>query len=191
MLENKYKTSLSKTLSYILRHHPEDFALNMEIDGTIKIEYLLKALREDNRFENISFEDLKKLTDNDNKNRFTIIEKNKDKRIKANYGHSIEWINLDYEKIEPPRFLYHGTTEKYYNKILEEGIKKMGRKYVHLSKSQKQADQVGKRRARNPIILKIFAKNMYKAGYTFFKTNSDIILTEYVDSKYIEKYDYS
>ena len=187
MIENKYKTSLSKTLSYILRHHPEDFDLEMEINGTVAINNLLEALRDDDRFANIEFEDIQQLAENDNKNRFTIIEYKNNKRIKANYGHSIEWINLDYTKIKPPQFLYHGTTEKYYKNILKEGIKKMGRKYVHLSKTKQQARQVGKRRTKNPIVLKIYAEKMYQDGYSFFKTNSDILLTEYVDSKYIEK----
>ena len=61
MIEDKYKTSLSKTLSYILRHHPEDFNLEMEIDGTISVNNLIKALQEDDRFANIKFEDIKEL----------------------------------------------------------------------------------------------------------------------------------
>ncbi len=190
MIKDKYKTSLSKTLSYILRHHPEDFDLEMEIDGTISVNNLIKALQEDDRFENIKFEDIEKLADNDEKNRFTIIDiENEEKRIKANYGHSIEQININYEKIIPSHYLYHGTTYEYYKKIKKDGIKKMGRNYVHLSKTINQARKVGKRRSDQPVILEIDALKMHQDGHSFFKTNSDIILTEYVDTKYIEVLD--
>lgn len=186
MLAKEYEKSLSKTLSYILRHHPEDFDLKMEINGTVKIGKLLNALREDNRFKKIEYEDLKRLVDKDKKNRFTIIKlDNEPRRIKANYGHSIDNIDLNYENVRPPKCLYHGTTKKFYKNILKQGLKKMNRKYVHLSKTEKQAFKVGKRRAKNPIILKINALEMYKDGYNFFKTNSDIILTEYVNNQYI------
>lgn len=186
MLAKEYEKALSKTLSYILRHHPEDFDLKMEIDGTVKIDKLLHTLREDDRFKNLEYKDLKDLVKKDKKNRFTIIKSdNENLRIKANYGHSIDNIDLNYENIKPPKYLYHGTTKKFYENILKQGLKKMNRKYVHLSKSKKQAYEVGKRREKNPIILKIEALKMYNDGYNFFKTESNIILTEYVDEQYI------
>lgn len=190
MILSEHKKSLSKTLSYILRHHPEDFDLEMEIDGTIKVETLIEALKEDDRFKNINYEDLENLIENDSKNRFTIIKnKNDEKKIKANYGHSIDWINIDYETIIPPEFLFHGTTQGNYKKILNQGIKKMDRNYVHLSKTIKQAVKVGQRRTKSPIILQISAKKMYDDGYNFFKTNSDIILTNHVHKRYINLLD--
>ena len=186
MLAEEYEKSLSKTLSYILRHHPEDFDLKMEIDGTVKIDEILNALQKDNRFNKLEYKDLKRLVKKDPKNRFTILKTDSEtKLIKANYGHSIDDIDLEYENIRPPEYLYHGTTKKYYKKILKQGLKKMNRKYVHLSKSKKQAYKVGKRRTQNPLILKIEALEMYNDGYNFFKTNSDIILTEFVDKQYI------
>ena len=65
----------------------------------------------------------------------------------------------------------------------------MGRNYVHLSKTISQARKVGKRRSDQPVILEIDALKMHQDGHSFFKTNSDIILTEYVDTKYIEVLD--
>jgi len=186
MLAKEDEKSLSKTLSYILRHHPEDFNLKMEIDGTVKVKKLLNALRKDDRFKKIEYKDLKKLVKNDEKNRFTILKpENEIRWIKANYGHSIKDIELNYKNICPPKNLYHGTIKKYYKNIIKQGLKKMNRKYVHLSKTKKQAYEVGKRRANNPIILKIDALKMFEDGYNFFETDSNIILTEHVDKRYI------
>ncbi|MFO7815396.1 MAG: RNA 2'-phosphotransferase [Halanaerobiales bacterium] len=185
MLPKEHQKALSKTLSYILRHHPEDFNLKMEIDGSLKASELLCALREDNRFKDLEPKDLKKLVKNDPKNRFSIIKADEVEMIKANYGHSIDRINLNYDNVKPSKYLYHGTAKKFCENILKQGLKKMSRKYVHLSKTKNQAYKVAKRKTNNPIILKINALEMYKDGYNFFKTDSDIILTEYVDNRYL------
>ncbi|MCF8001868.1 MAG: RNA 2'-phosphotransferase, partial [Halanaerobiales bacterium] len=160
--------------------------LKMEIDGSVKINELMNALRKDDRFNKLKYEDIKRLVKRDQKNRFTILKTDSEtKLIKANYGHSIDDIDLEYENIRPTEYLYHGTIKKYYKNILKQGLKKMNRKYVHLSKNKKQAYKVGKRRTQNPLILKIEALKMYNDGHNFFKTNSDIILTEFVDKQYI------
>jgi putative RNA 2'-phosphotransferase len=39
------KTKVSKTVSYILRHHPEDFDLKLAADASVEINELLEALR--------------------------------------------------------------------------------------------------------------------------------------------------
>ncbi|MGM0411615.1 MAG: RNA 2'-phosphotransferase [Bacillota bacterium] len=80
---------------------------------------------------------------NDSKGRFSFL--NNKERIRANYGHSIEGINPDYKTIKPHKFLYHGTTPKVKNDILKEGLKPMGRNYVHLSVGIKEAKKVAKR----------------------------------------------
>lgn len=187
LISKRDKKALSKTLSYILRHHPEDFNLKMEIDGTVMIDKLVKALREDKRFEDIKINDIEELVKKDPKSRFSLIKKNEAiKLIRANYGHSIAWVNIDYNSVIPPKHLYHGTNEKNSKKILEDGIKKMNRNYVHLSKTKKQAVKVGKRRTSQPVILKVNAQQMYEDGHKFFKTDSDILLTKYVDKNYID-----
>lgn len=37
------KTKLSKTVSYILRHHPEDFDLKLAADASVKKDKILAA----------------------------------------------------------------------------------------------------------------------------------------------------
>src|SRR6056297_801394 len=100
------KTKLSKTVSYILRHHPESFNLKLTADASVKTDELLAALEK--KFKDITKADLVQLVKNDPKGRFSFLD-NKD-RIRANYGHSIEGVNPDYEAHKPPEFLYHGTT---------------------------------------------------------------------------------
>lgn len=175
------KTKLSKTISYILRHNPQSFNLKLDVDGSVKTDELLSALK--NKFQGITKDDLIKLVKNDSKGRFSFL--NNRKRIRANYGHSIEGINPDYKAIKPPEFLYHGTTPKVKDKITKNGLKPMGRNYVHLSVGIKEAKKVAYRRTDHPVIIKIKALEAYKDEQNFYKTAENIYLTNKVSPKYL------
>ena len=125
------KTKLSKTVSYILRHHPEDFDLKINPDASVETDQLLQALK--GKFKDLTKADLIQLVKNDPKGRFSFLDNRK--RIRANYGHSIEGVSPDYQAVKPPEILYHGTTPEVKDKILTVGLKPMGRNYVHLSLS--------------------------------------------------------
>lgn len=64
------------------------------------------------------------------KKRFTIC-KYTDK-IKANQGHSIK-VSLNLKCANPPDILYHGTTIKFTDSIIKQGLLKMNCHHVHLS----------------------------------------------------------
>ncbi|MBS1252425.1 MAG: RNA 2'-phosphotransferase [Anaerolineales bacterium] len=51
--------------------------------------------------------------------------------------------------------------------ILDEGLKSMGRQYVHLSSTAGEARKVGERRGPKPAILRIRAREAWEAGLTF------------------------
>jgi putative RNA 2'-phosphotransferase len=175
------KTKLSKTVSYILRHHPEDFGLKLEADASVETAELLPALKD--KFKNITKNDLIQLVNNDSKGRFSFL--NDKKRIRANYGHSIEGVNPDYEAIKPPKLLYHGTRPEVKDKIFNAGLKPMGRNYVHLSLGVKEAEKVARRRTRQPLIIKIEALKAFREGQKFYKTAEDIYLTDQLSAAYL------
>lgn len=175
------KTKLSKTVSYILRHHPESFDLKLAADASVKTDKLLAALQK--KFNDISKADLVELVENDAKGRFSFLDDNE--RIRANYGHSIERVNPDYEAVKPPEYLYHGTTPEVKNKILTSGIKPMGRNYVHLSAGVKEAEKVARRRTNQPVIFKIETLRAFHEGQNFYKTAEDIYLTDQISADYL------
>jgi putative RNA 2'-phosphotransferase len=175
------KTKLSKTVSYILRHHPEDFGLILEADASVETAELLQALKD--KFKNITKNDLIQLVKNDPKGRFSFLEDRK--RIRANYGHSIEGVNPDYQAVKPPEILYHGTRPEVKEKILTAGLKPMGRNYVHLSVGIKEAEKVALRRTKQPVIFKIEALKAFREGQNFYKTAEDIFLTDQLSTDYL------
>ncbi len=172
---------LSKTVAYALRHDPWLYELELDEEGWTSIESLLSALREGKReWENVTEEDLHKIIKDESKKRYEI----KDDKIRALYGHSLE-KRIKKEPGEPPEFLFHGTSEKAYEKIKEIGLRPMSRQYVHLSIDTDMAQKVGKRKNKNPVILKVLAGKAYKDKINFYKGNEHVWLSDYVPPKYI------
>ena len=172
---------LSKFLSLILRHKPEVVGINLDQDGWCSVDELIEAMQKKGKEINRAV--LDEIVAIDHKQRYSIDDTGK--KIRANQGHSIN-VNLDLKSLVPPEVLYHGTVEKYLDDILEKGLVKGQRQYVHLSKDLETARKVGSRRGQ-PIILKIDSQNMYKDGYKFYLSENKVWLCEFVPNQYISK----
>lgn len=170
---------ISKFLSYHLRHHPEKLGLTLESGGWVNVEELLKASHQNN-FP-FSLTELTEVVNNNEKKRFTFDETGT--KIKANQGHSIE-INLQLNPMIPPDLLYHGTHPQVVNTILKEGLQKMSRHHVHLSVDILTAKKVGQRRGK-PVILEINAKKMSEDGFTFYCSDNNVWLVDYIPPQYL------
>ncbi len=180
---NKTEISISKTLSYILRHHPEKFDIQLDTEGYANIQDILTILNKKYKNIDITREYIEHINEVSDKRRFEI----KENKIRAIYGHSIEAKIEVFEVLNPPNILFHGTSEKAYLSIKKEGIKKESRQYVHLSGDIDTAINVGKRRTRNPIILSIDVENAKIAGIKFYKSG-EIYLTNYIPPEFIAIY---
>ena len=170
---------LSKFISLILRHKPEEIGITLDDFGWANVEDLINGINESGR--KIDMSSLEEIVRTDNKQRYSF---NEDKtKIRANQGHSIP-VKVDLKELEPPNTLYHGTATKSLEGIKQLGIKSMSRLYVHLSKDFETAKQVGSRHGEC-VILVINAKRMYEDGFKFYLSENGVWLTEYVDPKYI------
>jgi putative RNA 2'-phosphotransferase len=171
---------ISKLLSLVLRHQPEHIGLALNENGWANVTELIKKIN--TAGNTIDFALLQKVVDENDKKRFTF---NEDKTmIRASQGHSIE-VELDLKEVTPPDFLYHGTVAKNLTAIRSEGLKKMSRQHVHLSKDKETAIKVGSRRGA-PIILTIQAGAMHTAGYTFYLSANEVWLTAEVPAIYLQ-----
>jgi putative RNA 2'-phosphotransferase len=119
-----YKT-VSKWMSYVLRHHPEEAHLLMDNEGFVLVDYLLVAMLE--AFPN-SVETKERAREivyhvvvTNDKGRF---EYSLDRMmIRACQGHSVK-LNMTLTPFVPSNTLYHGTAEKNLNTIALAGILK-------------------------------------------------------------------
>jgi len=110
----------------------------------------------------------------------------RDGLIRARYGHSFDILPAS-ERSEPPEFLYHGTPRRAIPVIMEDGLKSMRRKFVHLSRSVDTARQVGLRRDPQPVILEIRAKEAHDAGVSFYCATEEIYLCESVPPAHLKE----
>lgn len=178
---SKEDMRISKFISLILRHKPEEIGLTLDEYGYVNVFDLIEGLNR--KGFKVTISDLERIVAEDNKQRYSF---NEDKtKIKANQGHSIA-VNLELPPIEPPKVLYHGTATIFSESICKEGIKKQARQYVHLSAEEETAAKVGKRHGEL-VIFKVNSEQMYKDGYKFFLSENKVWLTDYVAIKYLSK----
>lgn len=172
---------LSIFLSLVLRHKPDAAGIFLDEHGWANVEDLINGIKNTGR--NINMPILEDIVETDSKQRYSF---NEDKTlIRANQGHSVP-VDVNLEKMKPPKFLYHGTADQFLNSIMEEGLKPMNRLYVHLSTDIETAIRVGKRHG-NPVVLKIHSNQMYEEGCIFYLSKNGVWLTRGVQIKYLEQ----
>ncbi|MBF4517242.1 RNA 2'-phosphotransferase [Flavobacterium sp. ANB] len=181
-MNEKAAKSVSKFLSLVLRHSPETIELKLDENGWADVDELILKCNNRGSQNQMTAELLDYVVENNDKKRFTF---NEDRtKIRASQGHSIS-VELDLKEAEPSEFLYHGTVEKFLESIKKEGLQKMSRQHVHLSKDKETAIKVGGRRGV-PQILTIKSREMFKDGFKFYLSENNVWLTDEVPAKYIE-----
>ncbi|MBM6930831.1 RNA 2'-phosphotransferase [[Clostridium] spiroforme] len=174
-------TKLSRYVSFVLRHHPEEIDATVDEQGWMKVDELVHGMQLKGKYINQAI--LEHIVLTDEKQRYHYNEDHT--KIRAAQGHSIS-VYIDMEIKVPPRYLYHGTSKQNYEKIKETKIKKMNRLYVHLSKDVKTAFQVGKRHGI-PVVLVLDTEAMLQDGYQFYVATNGVWLCDDVDCCYIVK----
>lgn len=175
--KNDFRIRVSKYMSYLLRHNPE--GLIIDEYGYVDLDSLVKKLRE--RFQ-VDKDFIRGIVEHSERKRFEILGG----KIRALYGHSIP-VRLKLEENTSKKVFYHGTTPEAASKILKEGLKPMGRRWVHLSPTIEVAKEIGYRRTRNPVILEIDAEKARGDGFKFYKATDKVYLCRKVPPKYIRR----
>ena len=160
-----------RKLSYLLRHDP-NYAFDEH--GWRKVSDLVAN-------HGFTMEELREIVITNNKQRFEFSDDLS--RIRARQGHSIA-VDVELKEAVPPAMLYHGTARHFLDSIMQQGITKRSRLYVHLSTTVEQAANVGLRHGE-PVVLAVNAKQMSEDGIKFLFSRNGVWLTEFVDVKYI------
>lgn len=186
------KLKLSKSLSYFLRHRPEEIKLDMDSRGYVLIEQYIQQFNQQpdkKRHILLTKKMLLEIVKEDSQ-RYSISEDGL--YIRANYGHSITNIWPDLELLdEPPKFLLHGTALHNKESILEKGLQRMNRNAVHLTDDKNEAMRVGKRHCHDnePILLlTIQTERASNEGHKVYKTQNGKYLMDEVKPEYIVSY---
>ena len=183
MTSDKQLTHISKFLSLVLRHQPETIGIQLDKNGWTDVKELIEKAN-DNGI-NLDRDTLNHIVATNSKKRFAFNETHD--KIRASQGHSID-IELGYESQKPPEILYHGTSEKSVQSIIDKGLEKQSRQHVHLSSDIETAIKVGQRHGK-PFVFKVLAEQMYTDNFQFFISDNGVWLTENVPAKYLKRND--
>lgn len=170
-ISTKQLMRASRRLSYLLRHQKENPPIDK--NGFALVKDILSELK-------INKDKLDYIVQNNDKKRFEYSKDNL--KIRACQGHTID-VDVDLVEAKPPVYLYHGTSTKSISSIMDSGILKMKRLYVHLIEDIEIAKSNGSRFG-SPCVILVNAEEMYENGIKFYKSKNNVWLTDKVESKY-------
>ena len=175
MSEEKKLIEKGKELAFLLRHDKEAFDQCLidkngwrQVSELVKSHGFTKAL-------------LDEIVETNNKQRYEYDEHKM--RIRARQGHSIP-VEVELTEVTDCDVLWHGTSPRFIDDIMKEGLLRMSRNHVHLSPDIETAEKVGKRHGGNLCIIKIDAAQMLKDGVKIWLSNNGVYLTKEVNPKY-------
>jgi putative RNA 2'-phosphotransferase len=177
MMDDRRLVRISKYLAKHLRHEPERIGIELDEQGWVEVDVLLRAAAA-HGFA-IDPAELHRVVEGNDKQRYAI----EDGRIRANQGHSVE-VDLDLPVSVPPAYLYHGTVSRSLDAIRAEGLRPMNRHHVHLSPDRETATRVGARRGK-PVVLSVDAAAMQEAGHEFRVSANGVWLVDRVPPPFL------
>lgn len=180
-MNTQEQKKVSMFLSYILRHQPQAIDLQLDSAGWADIDELIVCAS--NHGTALKREDLLLVVQSNDKQRFAISPCAT--RIRANQGHSLD-IDLALAPRVPPSILLHGTAQRFVDTIKTQGLQKMQRHHVHLTKDAKIAMAVGARYGK-PVLLHINAASMHAQGYVFYLSQNGVWLVDSVPFEFISQ----
>jgi putative RNA 2'-phosphotransferase len=168
---------VSKLLSLILRHRPDEFGLKMDQYGYVPLEEIIEAIGE--RYGETDNERIQQLIKQSLQHRFIIT----DKGIKALYGHSF-FVEMDGDPMDPlPEHLYMGSTVNEARNSRQTGIKSGDRFYVHLSLTKDVAERRSKEQ-ETPCVVEVNALQAQQAGHLFY-ARGEVVLCESLPAEFV------
>ena len=169
---------ISVRLSYLLRHCRQPLYIDLN-GGWAEVETILATLRK--QYPHTDRAILEQIVAADRKNRYAFNETGT--RIRANQGHSIPDVQVEMAQPEPPQWLYHGTAEHLLPAILEQGLKPMSRRFVHISPDRATAVMVGSRHGK-PVVLRIRARDFVYDGHELYLSANGVWQARAVPPEY-------
>ena len=168
---------LSRFLTFLLRHKPQDYPLTIDREGFAPWQEVVDMVQE--RFYDATEEQIRSLITGAEKKRFEI----RGDMVRATYGHSFP-VDLGAAEAPPPAQLFYGAARDLAQSMLRGGLKPRDRQYVHLSVSAAEAESVARRHDPAPAILVVDAQAAHAEGIRFFESGP-LFLVEQVPAKFL------
>lgn len=182
---------MSRQLSYLLRHGAVKEGLTIDKEGYIPVDEIFDFMSKNGSAVK-NLRQLREITDKDEKQRFTLIERDNVWYMRANQGHSIATVNEEaLTEITDPNqcpVAVHGTFRKTLPAILATGLSKMARNHIHFAPGVTASS--GIRKNCNVLIYANLPMAMAD-GIKFYVSDNGVILTHgnengFLESKYFK-----
>ena len=184
-MSDREANSLGRILALVLRHAPEKFGVDMDINGWVNARELSDAIGNQRRhYHWLRGWHFEAIADADEKGRYQV----ENGMIRATYGHSIErYLHLPTDEL--PEVLYYPCEPTEVETLLEFGITAGDRKNVHLSRSISNAMEAGHVRIDRPAILEIDTVRADADGIVIYRAGTTVFLTDEVPGDYLYRVD--
>mmetsp|Transcript_8954 Transcript_8954/g.13309 ORF Transcript_8954/g.13309 Transcript_8954/m.13309 type:complete len:261 (-) Transcript_8954:274-1056(-) len=221
--------TLSKALSYVLRHAAPSLGLEPSPDGYVPVDDILslshpKFRDKQSGLQRYTVDDIIRVVEMNEKRRFKLeyksapddgyvegtlqsISAERNKKllcIRANQGHSFK-AGLQSNKLLMPLdagelssselIIVHGTTQRAWEQIRIEGLRRMKRNHIHFATGlpNGQKTPLSGMRSSSEIYIYISGKKCAEDAIPFYRSDNGVILTAGVDEggllpiKYFDK----
>ncbi len=183
IMSDKESDKLGRILALVLRHAPEKFSVEMDINGWVGINPLCDGIKSQRRdFHWLKPWHFEAVAVTEEKGRYEV----EGERIRATYGHSIE-IEIDLPTDDIPEVLFYPVSPDEVDDVIKLGIKGGDRRHVHLSKSISKAYEAGSVRITSPSIVEVDSIRAIADGVDIYRAGKLVFLTEEIPPQYLFK----
>ena len=180
-MSDREANSLGRILALVLRHAPEKFGVDMDINGWVNARELSEAIGKQRRhYHWLRAWHFEAIANADEKGRYQV----ENEMMRATYGHSIE-LDLDLPTDDIPEVLYYPCETEEVETLLEYGITAGDRKNVHLTRSIRNAMDAGHVRIHRPAIVEVDTARAIADGHTIYRAGTTVFLTDEVPGEYL------
>ena len=181
VMSTRERDGMARKLALVLRHAPEKFELDMDINGWIDVRDIVKKFKDGRRRQHwLRPHHIRAISETDPKGRYEV----RGNTIRATYGHTVE-IELDLPSSDIPDSLFYPCDPAESENLLELGISPGDRSHVHLSSTIRFAAEAGRFHHENPTILEVDTARMTASGETIWHAGISVYLTDSVSGEYL------
>ena len=181
IMSDRESNSLGRMLALVLRHAPEKFNVEMDINGWVNSRELSENIAKQRRhYHWLRGWHFAAIASADDKGRYQV----EGDMLRATYGHSIE-LELDLPTDNIPEALYWPCEAEQVSTIKELGITAGDRKHVHLSKSISNAMEAGHVRIDRPAILEVDTVRAIADGHVIYRAGTTVYLVDEMPGEYL------
>jgi putative RNA 2'-phosphotransferase len=181
IMSDRESNSLGRMLALVLRHAPEKFNVEMDINGWVNSRELSENIAKQRRhYHWLRGWHFAAIASADDKGRYQV----EGDMLRATYGHSIE-LELDLPTDNIPEALYWPCEAEQVPTIKELGITAGDRKHVHLSKSISNAMEAGHVRIDRPAILEVDTVRAIADGHVIYRAGTTVYLVDEMPGEYL------